>query len=115
MAIKKTAKKIPKRKTKKVVKKRPAKKIQLELLEEFDPTKSELYATNELLKGVYCNIASFKFTNREFVLDFVFSIENHSVLTSRVITSPAHAKAICEALGTSIKKYEKAFGVIEKT
>ena len=69
-------------------------------------------ARQEDLTGKYCNFAVFKHSKREFVLDFVWRLENTNILVSRIITSPQHAKAIHDALGKNIQSYETANGTI---
>jgi len=76
---------------------------------------TQIYATNELLQGKYANVAFIKHTPREFVFDFIWAVENHRILASRIITNPAHAKEVYEALGKNIERYEKAHGKIEIT
>lgn len=71
-----------------------------------------VHATNEAIAGKYCNVAVIKHTAREFIMDFIFSVDGHSQLSSRVITSPTHAKEIYEAIRNNIEKYEKMFGRI---
>ena len=65
------------------------------------------------LLGNYSNLAVISHTEREFVFDFALAVRNQSVLASRVITSPHHAKKVFEALGTNIKRYEETFGEIK--
>ena len=68
----------------------------------------------EIKGGVYTNFASFNHTPNEFIFDFVFVHQQEGELVSRVITSPAHAKAILFALKENIDKYEEKFGEIEE-
>jgi hypothetical protein len=69
-------------------------------------------ATSDKILGNYCNVAVIKHTIREFVLDFLLVLDNNSVLASRVITSPQHAKELSQVLGQNIEKYEKKYGQI---
>ena len=119
MAAKKRAKKVTKQARpqskvlkKKVAKKRVANAIPLE--NEVAPEQvTKVLAQNEILQGKYCNVGVFKHTPREFILDFFWDVDGLSILTSRVVTNPAHAKEIHKALGENIERYEKRFGEIE--
>jgi len=70
-------------------------------------------AKRETLLGNYCNIALIHHTPLEFCFDFIWSLGDLRLLSSRVITSPQHAKKLYRALGDNIGKYEKEYGVIE--
>lgn len=72
----------------------------------------EIQVSRDKLQGNYCNVAMIKHTEREFAFDFLIRIDNYSVLSSRVITNPKHAKEIYNVLGDNIKRYEKQFGEI---
>ena len=67
---------------------------------------------SEQLSGNYCNRAIITHTQREFVFDFLFSVHENTVLTSRIITNPQHATQIHEALRKNMEDYEKKFGKI---
>ena len=69
-------------------------------------------AKPEQLSGNYCNRAIINHSQREFVFDFLFSVHETTVLASRIITNPQHAKQIYEALGKNMGDYEKKFGKI---
>ena len=97
----------------KTKKKRPKKKKVAKRITESPPREVGLHATVETLNGVYCNVAQIKHTPREFMLDFIMGVDGHHSLVSRVITNPAHAKEIVEALATNIAQYEKKHGEIE--
>ena len=77
------------------------------------PEPRQIVATPELAKGVYCNIANVKHTEREFVMDFILGIDNNYALVSRVITNPAHMKSLVEVLAGNVANYEKAYGEID--
>ena len=115
MAAKKIGKKTPSVAPGKVAKKRAKKKKRkvVAALAESSPAEISVLSTTEMLSGVYCNIATIKHTPREFLMDFVLGIESHHSLVARVITNPAHAKEISEALAQNIAKYEKKFGEIK--
>lgn len=73
----------------------------------------EIQAHREKLQGGYSNFALIHHTRREFVIDFIWRLENYSALVSRVITSPEHARELYVALGRNIERYEESFGEIE--
>ena len=52
-----------------------------------------------LARGAYANMALISHTPNEFVLDFALAAPGRRpTLTARVITSPAHAKALLRSL-----------------
>ena len=69
----------------------------------------QIMAREPDILGKYCNLAIIRHTNREFVFDFVWGVENERILVSRIITSPAHAKELHKVLGANIERYEKKF------
>lgn len=113
MAAKKIGKKTPGIAAGKSVRKRAKKKKVATARSEPSPADIGVHSTAEILKGVYCNVATIKHTPREVVMDFVWSIEGHASLVARVITNLAHAKEISEALAKNIAGYEKKFGAIK--
>ncbi len=65
------------------------------------------------LHGKYTNLARISHTAEEFFVDFFMRLEDQTVLQSRVITSPTHAKKLAMGLATNIELYEKKFGEIK--
>lgn len=70
---------------------------------------------DDVLKGVYSNMAQVGHTAEEFILDFMNIFPPSGILASRVIVTPGHAKRIANALADNIKKYEQAFGKIKES
>ena len=66
--------------------------------------------------GMYSNLAMIRHSENEFVIDFIFfqPQDGKAKVRSRIITSPAHAKKIMEALKVNISKYEEKFGTIKE-
>lgn len=95
-----------------VKKKKVGRKASVRRAQKKPEVAIEVQASRDELQGNYCNVAIIKHTKREFVLDFLLRIDNYSVLASRVITSPQHAKEIYKALGENIGRYEKQYGEI---
>lgn len=78
-----------------------------------DEKRLQISAESASLAGAYANFAIISHTPGEFVLDFCMRTKDHTVLTSRVITNPGHAKRLAAALATNIETYEKNFGRIK--
>lgn len=75
--------------------------------------KIELKASDDELKGHYANAMQISHSEQEFILDFLLIHPPVGQLVSRVITSPAHAKRIAEAIQENVKKYESNFGKLD--
>ena len=73
----------------------------------------QVKVTDEVLKGVYANMAQIAHTPEEFVIDFMNLFPPSGIVTSRVIVSPQHIKRIVAALQENIKRYEEQFGNIK--
>lgn len=69
--------------------------------------------TDEMLRGVYANMAQIAHTPEEFVIDFMNLFPPTGTVTARVILSPQHMKRIAAALQENIKRYEEQFGAIK--
>lgn len=71
--------------------------------------------------GKYANFALFSHQKNEFYLDFALMQPSGqanqvvAVVTSRVITSPQHAKALLRSLAENIQRYEDSYGVIPES
>jgi hypothetical protein len=67
----------------------------------------------ETAKGSYTNMALISHTGAEFFIDFVLAYPRQApVVTSRIITSPQHAKALLVSLEENVRRFESRFGVI---
>lgn len=107
------ARKKSKAKKKKVAKKKGiSHKVVRTIPKRKELLMSPVQVKPEQLSGNYCNRAIINHSQREFVFDFLFSVHETTVLASRIITNPQHAKQIYEALGKNIGEYEKKFGKI---
>lgn len=73
----------------------------------------QIKATDEVLKGVYSNMAHISHTGEEFILDFLSVYPPAGSLNARVIVSPSHMKRMVAALADNLAKYEKQFGLIK--
>src|SRR5690606_4266912 len=75
------------------------------------PLKFEI--DKEIACGRPTNGALIVHTADEFIFDFVLLMPGQQpVVTSRLITSPRHAKALLRSLEDNIKRYEARHGVI---
>ncbi len=73
----------------------------------------QVKVTDEMLRGVYANMAQIAHTPEEFVIDFMNLFPPTGTVTARVILSPQHMKRIAAALQENIKRYEEQFGAIK--
>ena len=72
----------------------------------------EAVASPELMQGKYSNVTLIQHTRNEFVLDFLWILQDQRFLASRVIRSPEHAKRLHAALRGNLEGFEKKYGVI---
>ncbi len=76
----------------------------------------QLKISDEVMQGVYSNMAQISHTQEEFFLDFMNIFFGQQPPTgsiaSRVIISPAHMKRLVGAMQENIKRYETQFGEI---
>lgn len=69
---------------------------------------------DEVQRGVYANKLIVAHSRDEFILDFVVDFPPGPQIVSRVITTPAHARAITEALTQNLSRYEQQHGNIPR-
>ena len=79
------------------------------------PQQIQVKVTDEVLKGVYANLAQIAHTKEEFVIDFMIMMPPQGIVNARVYLSPAHAKRLANALLDNVKKYEEQFGKLDET
>ncbi|MBU1039321.1 DUF3467 domain-containing protein [Patescibacteria group bacterium] len=84
-------------------------------MSEAQPQQIQVKITDEVLKGVYANMAQIAHTKEEFVIDFLNLMPPQGIVAARVYLNPAHAKRLAAALTENIKKHEEQFGKIEST
>ena len=70
--------------------------------------------SDEVLKGVYANMAQIAHSKEEFVIDFLNLMPPSGIVSASVYLSPAHTKRLAAALADDVKKYEDQFGKIEE-
>jgi len=77
----------------------------------MNPLKFEI--DKETARGRPTNGAVIAHTPDEFLLDFVLVVPGQQpVVTSRLVTSPRHAKALLRSLEDNLARYEARFGPI---
>ena len=71
----------------------------------------KLELDKETSKGNYSNMAVIAHTKDEFIMDFALAYPGQAPqVTSRIITSPQHAKAFLKSLEDNLRRYEARFG-----
>ncbi len=83
-------------------------------MSEQQPQQIQVKVTDEVLKGVYANLAQIAHTKEEFVIDFMSMMPPQGIVAARVYLSPAHTKRLANALLDNVKKYEEQFGKVEE-
>lgn len=73
----------------------------------------KIHASPDMARGAYANNLLVQHNKNEFILDFIMLVPPTGALASRVITSPAQAKRIANALAENVARYEKTFGPVE--
>ena len=68
----------------------------------------------EMHRGVYANKSLVAHSRDEFVLDFVSDLPPGPEIVARIVTSPAHARALLDALGENVARYERQHGPIRR-
>ncbi len=66
----------------------------------------------DVMKGVYANRVVVAHSRDEFIIDFVCDLPPAPQVVARVITAPAHARAILQTLTENVRRYESMFGPI---
>ncbi|MDQ7006783.1 MAG: DUF3467 domain-containing protein [Acidobacteriota bacterium] len=65
-------------------------------------------------KGVYANKVIVAHSADEFILDFVADFPPGPQIVSRVITAPAHARALLATLRENLERFERQHGPIRR-
>ncbi len=78
------------------------------------PQQIQVKITDDVLKGVYANMAQIAHSREEFVIDFLNLMPPSGIVSARVYLSPAHTKRLVAALLDNVKKYEDQFGKIDE-
>ncbi len=70
--------------------------------------------SDETHRGVYANRAIIAHSGEEFILDFVADFPPGPQIVARVITAPAHARALLDALADNVQRFERQHGPIRR-
>ncbi len=79
----------------------------------MQPQQIQLKASDEDLKGRFTNLAQISHQEEHFIMDFFLIAPPAGQLVNRVITPPAHMKALANAINEQLKEYEKNFGKVK--
>ena len=76
--------------------------------------KIDIAIPDEVVQGVYTNLAVISHSNSEFIIDFIAVLPGmqKGSVRSRVIMTPQNAKRLLHALADNVSKYEEQNGVI---
>jgi hypothetical protein len=80
--------------------------------QQQQPQQIQVKVTDEVLKGIYANMAQVGHTSEEFVFDFMNLVPPSGILSARVIVSPSHFKRLLSAMNDNLAAYEKQYGTI---
>lgn len=76
--------------------------------------KFNLEISPEVARGLYSNMVLISHSRTEVLLDFAAVYPGpKSLVQSRIVMNPQHAKRLLAALADNLGKYEKQFGPIE--
>lgn len=81
---------------------------------QAQPQQIQVKISDEVLRGVYANMAQIAHSREEFVIDFLNLMPPSGIVNARVYLSPAHAKRLGMAILDNVKKYEDQFGKIDE-
>ena len=76
--------------------------------------KVKITVPQNIMGGVYSNLARIHHAREEFMLDFIIIGPEEGIVNSRVFISPGHVKRMIKALQINVNKYEKKFGKIKE-
>ncbi len=84
-------------------------------MEEKSEVKLEIQINDDVASGQYINMAVVNHNDSEFVVDCIYVQPQapKAQVTSRLITSPRHAKRLLLALQSNVVAYEQKYGNIE--
>ncbi|MDH3283943.1 MAG: DUF3467 domain-containing protein [Acidobacteriota bacterium] len=71
--------------------------------------------SDEVQRGVYANKLIVSHLRDEFILDFVADFPPGPNIVARVLTSPAHVRAVIDALSTNLGRYERRHGAVRRS
>lgn len=74
------------------------------------------YQDGNAPEGKYANYLEVGYNAFEFIFDFgqLYKAGERPIIHTRIVTSPAYAKAFLETLGNTLGQYERGFGEIRE-
>jgi hypothetical protein len=66
-------------------------------------------------KGIYANYFEIGHTAFEFVIDCGENYAGNGTCHTRIVTSPAYARALLDTLTKSLDEYAQRFGAVEQS
>jgi hypothetical protein len=82
--------------------------------EEAKNPETVIHIDPALEVGTYANAANFIHNAHEFVFDFIFVLPGDKrKVVARVVTAPAHAKQMAEALRGNVARFEATYGEVK--
>lgn len=64
----------------------------------------------ETMKGAYANRVVVAHSRDEFIIDFVCDLPPAPQVVARIVTAPAHARAMLQTLSDNVHRFETNFG-----
>lgn len=82
-----------------------------------NPNQLNIEISEEVVDGIYSNLAIITHSNSEFVLDFVRVMPGvpKAKVRSRILLTPQHAKRLMRALADNVQKFEGVHGPIRES
>jgi len=74
----------------------------------------QIKVKDDVLQGIYANVAQLQHTKEEFILDFMNVFPPAGTLNARVIMSPGHFKRMILAMQENLQKYEQKYGSVDQ-
>ena len=84
-------------------------------MEQNAEQQMQIKSTDEMLRGVYANMAQVAHNAEEFIIDFMNLFPPAGTLNARVIVSPAHFKRIVAAMQDNLNRFETEHGNIKSS
>jgi uncharacterized protein (DUF1778 family) len=84
-------------------------------MEEQNEHQLNIELTEDIVEGIYSNLAIITHSNTEFVLDFIRVMPGipKAKVKSRIVLTPEHAKRFLSALADNVEKFETVNGRIK--
>ncbi len=82
-----------------------------------NPVNINVEVPEDMMEGVYSNLAMIGHSNSEFILDFIRLLPGvpTAKVKARIIVTPDHAKRLLAALIDNVNKFEERYGEIQQS